>query len=146
MDKTPEKETVKPTAEKSATVLPTPQEAVLKALQEVNVLFMGPVMEGYFQPVPDKLQDPPRWEKGNYSITAGKWPSTNHHADLMDLTPYNGYSIMVMASAWDKEVISQARIFGVLNNMACDVISKFAYEYLQKKEEEIAAYISGINN
>ncbi|MCX2740926.1 hypothetical protein [Pontibacter anaerobius] len=132
--------------DESGTVLPNPKALVPKALQEVNVLFIGPVEDGYFQPVQDMLHTPPRWEKGNYSITAGKWPAPGSTANLMDLSQYNGYAIMVMASAWDKEVISQARIFGVLNTMASDVIAKFAYEHQQGKEDEIAAYISGISN
>ncbi|PRY10166.1 hypothetical protein CLV24_11583 [Pontibacter ummariensis] len=134
------------TVEETGAVLPNPQAVVPNALQEVNVVFMGPVVDGYFQPVPDKLNTPPRWEQGSYSITAGKWPTPGLSPNLMDLTRYNGYSILVMASAWDKEVISQARIFGVLTNMASDVIAKFAYASLQEKEEEIAAYISGISN
>lgn len=132
--------------DESGAVLPNPKAVVPKALQEVNVLFMGPVVDGYFQPVPDSLNTPPRWQQGNYSITAGKWPAPGLTPNLMDLTPYNGHGILVMASAWDKEVISQARIFGVVSTMACDVISKFVYEKLQEKEEEIAAYISGISN
>ena len=132
--------------DETGAVLPNPKAVVPNALQEVNVVFMGPVVDGYFQPVPDNANTPPRWEQGSYSITAGKWPSTGLHTGLIDLTPYNGQGILVMASAWDKEVISQARIFGVLSSMACDVISKFAYEKLQEKEEEIAAYISGISN
>ncbi|MFD2512276.1 hypothetical protein ACFSRY_00240 [Pontibacter locisalis] len=132
--------------DEAGAVLPNPKAVVPKALQDVNVVFMGPVVDGFFQPVPDSLNTPPRWEQGSYSITAGKWPSPGLTPNLMDLTAYNGYSIMVMASAWDKEVISQARIFGVLSTMACDVIAKFAYQKLQEKEEEIAAYISGISN
>lgn len=127
-------------------ILPSPKTVLPKALNKVNVLFMGPVENGYFKPVPDKAHTPPRWEQGSYSLAAGKWPSPNLTADLMDLTPYNGYSIMVIASEWNKEVISQARIFGVLNNPARDVINKFAYEQLQEKEDEIATYISGISN
>ncbi|GAB3812174.1 hypothetical protein [Pontibacter rugosus] len=134
------------TVDESGAVLPNPKALVPNSLQEVNVIFMGPVVDGYFQPVPDKANTPPRWEQGSYSLTAGKWPSPGLTSDLMDLTPYNGYSILVMASAWNKEVISQARVFGVLTTMACDVISNFAYENLQDKEDEIAAYISGISN
>jgi hypothetical protein len=132
--------------EESGAVLPNPKAVVPKALQDVNVIFMGPVEDGYFKPVADKLNNPPRWEKGSYSIAAGKWPSPGLTADLMDLIPYNGYAIMVIASAWNEEVISQARVFGVLNTMASDVIAKFAYEHLQEKEEEITAYISGTSN
>lgn len=127
-------------------VLPNPQAILPGALKEVNVLFMGPVENGYFKPVSDKVNTPPRWEKGNYRLAAGKWPSPNLTADLMDLTPYNGYYIMVMASEWNEEVISQARIFGILNTSAGDVINKYAYEHLQEKEDEIATYISGIGN
>ena len=127
-------------------VLPNPKAVVPKALNKVNVLFMGPVENGYFKPVPDKVNTPPRWEQGTYSLAAGKWPSPGSTADLMDLSYYNGYSIMVMASEWNEEVISQARIFGVLNNSARDVINKFAYQHLQEKEDEIATYISGIDN
>lgn len=132
--------------DESDAVLPNPKSIVPKALNKVNVLFMGPVENGYFKPVPDKINTPPRWERGTYSLTTGKWPSPGSTADLMDLTYYNGYSIMVMASEWNEEVISQARIFGVLNNSARDVINKFAYQYLQEKEDEIATYISGIDN
>ncbi len=132
--------------EESGKVMPNPQALLPNALQEVNVVFMGPVVDGYFQPVPDKLNNPPRWEQGSYSIASGKWPSPNLNADLMDLTPYNGYAILVVASAWNKEVISKARVFGVLTTMASDVVAKFAYENLQEKEDEIAAYISGISN
>lgn len=132
--------------EEAGTVMPDPKTLVPSTLIKANVLFMGPVVNGYFLPVPDKKQTPPRWEPGSYSITAGKWPSPNLTADLLDLTPYNGNSIMVIASDWNKEVISQARIFGVLNNVACDVIQKFTFEHLQEKEEEIAVYISGIGN
>lgn len=134
------------TLNEANTIKPDPQPVLPNALQEINVLFMGPVENGYFKPFPDKLHTPPRWEQGSYSLAAGKWPSPNLNADLMDLTPYNGYSLMVMASAWNKEVISQARIFGVLNNIGCDVIHKFAYDTIQAKEEEIAVYISGISN
>lgn len=136
----------KKTIKEEDTVKPNPQPVVPRALGKVNVLFMGPVENGYFKPVPDKANTPPRWEQGNYSLAAGKWPSPNLNADLMDLTPYNGYSIMVIASAWNQEVISQARVFGVLNSTAQDVLTKFAYETLQAKEDEIAAYISGISN
>ncbi|ARS34575.1 hypothetical protein [Pontibacter actiniarum] len=132
--------------DEAGTTLPNPKAVIPNALQDVNVLFMGPVVDGYFQPVPDKVNTPPRWEQGSYSITADKWPPPSLSPNLMDLTPYNGYAIMVMASAWDKEVISQARIFGVLSTMANDVIANFAYDCLQEKEEEIAAYISGISN
>jgi hypothetical protein len=133
-------------AEEHGALLPDPKAIVPNALQKVNVVFIGPVINGYFQPAPDNLQIPPRWEQGSYSLTAGKWPSEGIIPDMIDLTPYNGYSILVMASVWDKEVISQARIFGVLTNMASDVITKFAYDKLQEKEEEVASYISGINN
>jgi hypothetical protein len=132
--------------DESDAVLPNPKAVIPKALNKVNVLFMGPVENGYFKPVPDKMNTPPRWKAGNYSLAAGKWPSPGSTADLMDLTHYNGYSLMVMASEWNEEVISQARIFGVLNNSARDVINKFTYEHLQKKEDEIASYISGIDN
>lgn len=132
--------------DESGTVLPNPQALVPPVLQNMNVLFMGPVENGFFKPVPDKSNTPPRWNPGSYSLTAGKWPSPNLKADLMDLTSYNGYSIMVIASDWNEEVISQARIFGVLNNTAQDVVNKFAFEKLQEKEDEIATYISGIGN
>ncbi len=132
--------------EETGTVLPAPKTLVPSTLNKVNVLFMGPVKQGYFLPVPDLKQSPPRWEPGSYRITTGKWPSPNRIADLLDLSPYEGQSILVIASDWDKEVISQARVFGVLSNVACDVIQKFAYEHLQGKEEEIARYISGIGN
>jgi hypothetical protein len=132
--------------EETGTVMPDPQALVPSTLNKANVLFMGPVVNGYFLPVPDKKETPPRWEPGSYSLAAGKWPSPNLTADLMDLTPYNGNALMVIASDWNQEVISQARIFGVLNNVACDVIQKFAFEQLQEKEEEIAVYISGIGN
>jgi hypothetical protein len=132
--------------DEAGAVLPNPQPMMPCILQDVNVLFIGPVENGYFKPVPDKTNTPPRWQPGNYSLTAGKWPSPNLTADLIDLTPYNGYSIMVIASKWNEEVISQARIFGVLDNVACDVINKFSFEKLQEKEDEIAAYISGIAN
>jgi len=136
----------KETLSEANTVKPDPQPVLPSALQEVNVLFMGPVENGYFKPYPDKLNTPPRWKQGSYSLAAGKWTAASTTADLMDLSPYNGYSIMVMACAWNMEVISQARIFGVLNTQACDVLYKYAYESLQEKEEEIAAYISGISN
>jgi hypothetical protein len=84
--------------------------------------------------------------RGSYSIAAGKWPSPNLTADLLDLTPYNGQAIMVVASAWNQEVISEARIIGVLDKESCDVIQKFAYEHMQEKESEIASYITGISN
>ncbi|WP_242917832.1 hypothetical protein [Pontibacter liquoris] len=132
--------------EKAGTLLPDPMALVPSALKEVNVLFIGPVVNNYFIPAPDKKQTPPRWEQGSYRLASGKWPSPGSTADLMDLTPYNGSSIMVIASAWNEEVISQARIFGVLNNVACEVIQTFAYEHLQEKEEEITVYISGIGN
>jgi len=128
----------------SNTILPNPMAMVPSALREVNALFVGPVADGFFQPTPDKLETPPRWEQGNYSLTAGKWP--NPVPNLMDLTPYNGYMIMVLAGAWDKEVISQARVIGVMTPMAGDVLSKFAYLTLQEKEEEIAGYTSGLSN
>jgi hypothetical protein len=132
--------------EEAGTVLPNPKTLVPTTLNKANVLFMGPVKQGFFMPVPDLKHSPPRWEPGNYRITAGKWPSPNLIADLVDLSPYEGQSILVIASDWDKEVISQARLFGVLDNVACDVIQKFAYEHLQDREEEIARYISGIGN
>ncbi|GAB3202484.1 hypothetical protein ABID22_004136 [Pontibacter aydingkolensis] len=132
--------------EEGSNVLPNPQAMVPNALKKVNVLFIGPVENGYFKPVPDKANTPPRWEQGSYSLAANQGPSTGTTADLMDLSHYNGYSIMVMASEWNKEVISKARIFGVLDNTARDVINKFAYVHLQEKEEEIATYISGIGN
>lgn len=132
--------------EEAGTVLPNPKSLVPESLNEVNVLFMGPVENGYFKPVPDKRNTPPRWEAGSYSLAAGKWPSPSLTAALMDLSTYNGYSIMVIASEWNEEVISQARIFGVLNNTACDVVNKFAYEHLQEKEDDISAYVSGISN
>ncbi|WP_018478771.1 hypothetical protein [Pontibacter roseus] len=134
------------TLEESGKVLPDPKVLVPDALQEVNAVFMGPVEDGYFQPIPDKANTPPRWEQGSYSLAAGKWPSPGSTADLMDLSSYNGYTIMVVASAWNKEVISQARIFGVLSPMAGDVVAKYGYSALQAKEEEIANYISGISN
>lgn len=130
----------------SGAVLPNPEAIVPNALREKNVLFMGPVAGGYFQPVPDKLTDPPRWKPGNYSLTAGIWPSPNLKADLMDLSTYNGYGIMVMASEWNEEVISRARIIGILSSMASDVVAKFAFEALQEKESEIATYVSGHSN
>ncbi|GAA4436761.1 hypothetical protein GCM10023188_30200 [Pontibacter saemangeumensis] len=125
-------------------LMPNPLSMVPSALREVNALFIGPVADGFFQPTQDKLENPPRWEQGNYSLTAGKWPS--QLPNLMDLTPYNGYALMVIAAAWDKEVISQARIVGVMSKMAGDVLSKFAYLTLQEKEEEIAGYTSGLSN
>ena len=134
------------TLEEAGTVLPDPKTLVPNTLSKPNVLFIGAVENGYFNPMPDLKQDPPRWEPGLYSIAAGKWPSPNTTADLMDLTPYNGNSIMVVASEWNQEVISEARIFGVLDKVACDVIQKFAYEHMQEKEAEIASYISGISN
>ncbi len=132
--------------DESSNVLPHPKSLVPKALQEINVLFLGHVEDGYFHPVPDKLNNPPRWEQGSYSITSGKWPAPDLVPNFIDLSEYNGDAIMVMASAWDKEVISQARIFGKLSQMACDVIATFAYDKLQASEEEIAAFISGISN
>lgn len=132
--------------DESDAVLPNPKSLVPNALQEVNVLFLGHVEDGYFHAIPDKLNTPPRWDQGNYSITSGKWPSPDLTSNFIDLSEYNGEAIMVMASAWDTEVISQARIFGKLNQMACDVIATFAYEKLQANEEEIAAFISGISN
>ncbi|QCR21101.1 hypothetical protein [Pontibacter sp. SGAir0037] len=125
--------------EVSAALLP-------KGLKKKNVLFMGPVVDGFFQPEKDKLHDPPRWEPGNYSLAAGKWPPPSLVPNFIDLTSYNGYVLMVMASEWDKEVISEARIFGVLDAGSGDVVGKFVYKNLQEKEEEIAAYISGISN
>ena len=127
-----------------STLLPNPLAVVPSALRDVNALFIGPVADGFFQPVQDKLETPPRWEQGNYSLTAGKWPSKT--LNLMDLTSYNGYVLLVIAAAWDAEVISQARIVGVMDTMAGDVLSKFAYRTLQEKEEEIAAYTSGLSN
>jgi hypothetical protein len=132
--------------EESSEVLPNPKSLVPKALQKINVLFIGHVEEGYFHPAPDKLNNPPRWEQGAYNITTGKWPSPELTSNFIDLSEYNGDAIMVMASAWDTEVISQARIFGKLSQMACDVIVTFAYDKLQASEEEIAAFISGISN
>jgi hypothetical protein len=132
--------------DESSNVLPNPKSLVPKALQEVNVLFLGHVNDGYFQPIPDKMNTPARWEQGNYSITSGKWPAPTLSSSFIDLSEYNGEAIMVMASAWDNEVISQARIFGKLNQMACDVIATFAFEKLQASEDEIAAFISGISN
>lgn len=132
--------------ESSGAVLPNPEAIVPNALREVNVFFMGPVVGGYFQPVPDKLHTPPRWKPGNYSLTAGTWPSPNLSADLMDLSTYNGYGIMVMASEWNEEVISRARIIGIMSTMATDVVTKFASEVLQEKESEIATYVSGHSN
>jgi hypothetical protein len=134
------------TQEEAGTVLPSPETLVPSTLKKPNVLFMGAVENGYFNPVPDLKQSPPRWEPGLYSIAAGKWPSPNLTADLLDLSPYEGKSIMVIASDWNQEVISEARIFGTLDKVACDVLQKFAYEHMQEKEEEIASYISGINN
>jgi hypothetical protein len=139
-------DTPEETLEEAGTVLPNPKTLVPNTLQKANVLFMGAVENGYFMPVPDLKQSPPRWEPGSYSITAGNWPSPNLSAALLDLTPYNGQSIMVIASDWNQEVISEARIFGVLDKVACDVLQKFAYEHMQEKEEEIASYISGISN
>jgi hypothetical protein len=132
--------------EEAGTVMPNPKTLVPSTLNKANVLFMGAVENGYFNPVPDLKHSPPRWEPGSYSIAEGKWPSPNLTADLLDLTPYNGKSILVIASDWNQEVISEARIFGVLDKVACDVIQKFAYEHMQDREEEIAVYISGIGN
>lgn len=132
--------------EEAGTVLPHPQTLVPTTLNKANVLFIGPVENGYFKPLPDLKQSPPRWEPGTYSLAAGKWPSPNLIADLLDLAPYNGQAIMVIASDWNQEVISEARIFGVLDKVACDVLQKFAYGHMQEKEEEIASYISGISN
>lgn len=129
---------------KENTLMPDPMAMVPISLREVNALFIGPVSNGFFQPTQDKLENPPRWEQGNYSLTAGKWPSKI--PNLMDLTPYNGYALVVIAAAWDTEVISQARIIGVMNLMAGDVLTKFAYLTLQEKEEEIAGYTSGLSN
>jgi hypothetical protein len=134
------------TLEEAGTVMPHPKTLVPTTLNKANVLFMGAVENGYFNPGPDLKNSPPRWEPGTYSIAAGKWPSPNLTADLLDLTPYNGQSIMVIASDWNQEVISEARIFGVLDKVACDVIQKFAYEHMQEREQEIASYISGISN
>lgn len=140
-------ENLEETIDETNTVLPHPEAMVPEGLREVNALFIGPVIEGYFQPVQDKLQTPPRWEQGSYSITAGKWPAPGQPASLMmDLTSYNGYVLLVIASAWDKEVISQARIIGITDTAAGDMLSKFAYQHLQEKEEEIAAYTSGLSN
>lgn len=127
-------------------VLPEAKPIIARVLNKVNVLFMGPVEDGYFKPVPDKLNTPPRWESGTYSLAEGKWTASSTTAHLMDLSPYNGYSILVIASEWNKEVISDARLFGVLDTVAGDVIHKFGYQHLQEKEEEIARYISGIGN
>lgn len=134
------------TLEGAETVLPAPETLVPTTLNKANVLFIGPVENGYFKPAPDHKEQPPRWEPGLYSLAAGKWPSPNTTADLLDLTPYNGQAILVIASDWNKEVISEARIFGVLDKVACDVLQKFAYGHMQEKETEIASYISGISN
>ncbi|PVY39733.1 hypothetical protein [Pontibacter virosus] len=134
------------TLEETGTVLPDPKTLVPTTLNKANVLFIGPVEDGYFKPAPDHKESPPRWEPGQYSLAAGKWPSPNLTADLLDLTPYNGQAILVIASDWNQEVISEARIFGVLDKVACDVLQKFAYGHMQDKEEEIASYISGISN
>ncbi len=107
---------------------------------------MGPVMGGYLQPVQDKLNIPPRWQPGNYRLTAGKWPSPNLIANLMDLSTYNGYYIMVMAAEWNEEVISQAKIIGVLSPIAGDMVAKFSHENLQEKDNEIASYVAGFSN
>ncbi|MCC9134831.1 hypothetical protein ACFSKU_20010 [Pontibacter silvestris] len=127
------------TLEQPAVVLP-------QGLRAANVLFMGPVVDGFFQPVPDKLFTPPRWEQGNYRVTAGKWPTASTVPVFTDLTHYNGYYLLIMASGWEDKVISQARIIGVQDSSSGDVISKFAYATMQEKEEEIAVYISGIGN
>lgn len=127
-------------------ILPDPKAIVPDALQEGNALFLGPVVDGFFQPNQDKLHSPPRWEQGNYSITAGAWPPPSLVPNLMDLTSYNGYVLLVIASDWDSEVISQARILGVMDAMAGDILSKFIYQHLQEKEEEVAAYTSGLSN
>jgi hypothetical protein len=132
--------------EEAGTVLPNPKTLVPSTLNKANVLFMGAVENGYFNPVPDLKHSPPRWEPGSYSIAEGKWPSPSLTADLLDLTPYNGRAILVIASDWNQEVISEARIFGVLDKVACDVLQKFSYEHMQDREEEIAVYISGIGN
>jgi len=134
------------TVDETNTILPDPKAIVPDALQEGNALFLGPVMDGFFQPNQDKLHTPPRWEQGNYSITADAWPPPSLVPNLMDLTSYNGYVLLVIASAWDSEVISQARILGVMDAMAGDILSKFTYQHLQEKEEEIAAYTSGLSN
>lgn len=134
------------TLEEAGTTLPHPKTLVPNTLKRANVLFVGTVENGYFKPAPDLRHSPPRWEPGLYRIAAGKWPSPNLTADLLDLAPYNGKAIMVIASDWNEEVISEARLFGVLDKVACDVIQKFAYEHMQEKEEEIASYISGISN
>ncbi|MBD1395772.1 hypothetical protein H9Q13_01225 [Pontibacter sp. JH31] len=134
------------TLEETGTVMPDPKTLVPNTLKKDNVLFMGAVEDGYFMPVPDIKHSPPRWEPGSYRIAAGKWPSPNLSADLVDLTHYNGQSIMLIASNWNEEVISEARIFGVLDRVSCDVLQKFAYEHMQETEEEIASYISGISN
>lgn len=141
-------ETIDESSDKLEEAIPLEETATIltEGIRQNNVLFMGPVLDGYFQPASDKLHEPPRWETGNYSITAGKWPSPSLVPNLTDLTLYNGYVIMVMASEWDKEVISHAKIFGVMDNASGDVITKFVYQHLQEKEEEIAAYISGISN
>lgn len=129
---------------KEPTALPDPVAVALKALGKVNALFIGPVADGYFQASQDKLENPPRWEQGNYSLTSGKWPAPT--PNLMDLSSYNGFVIVVIASAWNEEVISQARIVGVMTTMAGDVLTKFAYRELQEKEDEIASYTSGLSN
>lgn len=142
----PGKTILEETADEANTVLPNPKAIVPDALQEGNALFLGPVMDGFFQPYQDKLYTPPRWEQGNYSITAGAWPAPGLIPNLMDLTSYNGYVLLVIAAAWDSEVISQARILGVMDASAGDILSKFIYQHLQEKEEEIAAYTSGLSN
>lgn len=134
------------TLEETGTVLPDPKTLLPTTLSKANVLFIGPVENGYFLPAPDHKEQPPRWEPGQYSLATGKWPSPNLTADLLDLSPYNGQAILVIASDWNQEVISEARVFGVLDKAACDVLQKFAYEHMQDKEEEIASYISGISN
>lgn len=136
-------ESAEETAKRDVT-LPNPVAIALKALGDVNALFVGPVTDGYFQAAQDKLEHPPRWEQGNYSITNGKWPSPT--PNLIDLSPYNGYVLVVIAAAWNEEVISEARIVGVMTAMAGDVITKFAYKGMQEKEDEIAAYTSGLSN
>ncbi len=141
-------DTLDASSEKLEESIPLEETAVLltEGLRPNNVLFMGPVLDGYFQPASDKLHNPPRWETGNYSITAGKWPTPSLVPNLTDLTPYNGYVIMVMATEWDKEVISHAKIFGIMDNASGDVVTKFAYQHMQEKEEEIAGYITGLSN
>ncbi len=132
--------------DEDSAILTNPEELVPDALQEGNALFLGSVEDGFFQAHQDKLQTPPRWPQGNYSLTAGSWPPPSLVPELMDLSAYNGYVLLVVASAWDSEVISQARILGVMDASAGDMLSKFGYLHLQEKEEEIAAYTAGFSN